>query len=71
MIRKIPRPDADEPLMIVGNPIKLSETPEQPDERWPTLGQHTEEVLRADLGLEKSEIDSLREAGVIRSGPTP
>ena len=71
MIRKIPRPDDDEPLMIVGNPIKLSETPERPDERWPTLGQHTEEILRLDLGLAKSEIDSLCEAGVIRSGPTP
>ena len=71
MIREIPRPDAEEPLMVVGNPIKLSATPAVPDARWPTLGPHTEEILRKDLGLETSEIDSLREAGVIRSGPTP
>ena len=71
MIREIPRPDAEEALMVVGNPIKLSETPEVPDDRWPTLGQHTDEILQEDLGLETSEIESLREAGVIRSGPTP
>ena len=71
MIREIPRPDADEALMVVGNPIKLSETPEVPDDRWPTLGQHTDEILQKDLGLETSELESLREAGVIRSGPTP
>ena len=71
MIREISRPDAEEPLLIVGNPIKLSETPEHADDRWPTLGQHTEEILRQDLGLAESEIDSLREDGVIRSGPTP
>lgn len=67
MLLKIDRPDADDPLLIVGNPIKLSHTPEQPSERWPTLGEHTGEVLRADLGLDDAELESLRAAGVIGS----
>jgi len=71
MLREIARPDSEDPLLIVGNPIKLSETPEAKDERWPTLGQHTDEILRQDLGIPDSELESLREAGVIRSGPTP
>jgi len=71
MIRPIERPDADDPLLIVGNPIKLSDTPEVPDTRWPTLGQHTREVLGQELGLAEDELTALEEGGVIRSGPTP
>ncbi len=71
MIRPIERPDADDPLLIVGNPIKLSDTPEAPDTRWPTLGQHTREVLGQELGLADDELAALEEGGVIRSGPTP
>ena len=71
MISSIERPDAEDPLLIVGNPIKLSDTPEVPDTRWPTLGQHTREVLGQDLGLAEDELTALEESGVIRSGPTP
>ena len=55
--------------MVVGNPIKLSGTPEAPDRRWPTLGQHTHEILQQDLGLGEAELQALEESGVIRSGP--
>ena len=71
MISRVERPDSEEPLLIVGNPIKLSNTPDAPDLRWPTLGQHTDEILRKDLGLEGDELEALRADGVIRSGPTP
>jgi crotonobetainyl-CoA:carnitine CoA-transferase CaiB-like acyl-CoA transferase len=65
MLIEVPRPDSDRPLLVVGNPIKLSATAEGPVTRWPTLGQHTDEVLRADLGLSDGELAGLRERGVI------
>ncbi len=65
MLLRIPRPDSDEPMLVVGNPIKLSGSPERPPRRWPTLGQHTDEVLRAELGLRDDELRALRERKVI------
>ena len=37
-------------LRVLGVPIKLSETPGAVRTAPPTLGQHTEAVLRDDLG---------------------
>jgi formyl-CoA transferase len=65
MIIEVPRPDADDPLLVVGNPIKMSKVHEGPVRRWPTLGEHTDEVLRADLDLDDAEIARLRTAGAI------
>ncbi len=65
MLLRIPRPDSDEPMLVVGNPIKLSGSPERQPRRWPTLGQHTDEVLRAELGLRDDELRALRERKVI------
>ncbi|MCH2170790.1 CoA transferase [Myxococcota bacterium] len=67
MILEIPRPDSEDPLLIVGNPIKFSETPEHPSRRWPTLGEHTDEILRTDLNLSEEEISGLRARGVTAS----
>ncbi len=64
MLIEVPRPDSKQPLLVVGNPIKLSATAEGPVTRWPTLGQHTDEVLRRDLGLSDAELARLRERGV-------
>ncbi len=65
MILRIPRPDAAEPLQIVGNPIKLSRSETQPARRWPRLGEHTRAVLKQDLGLSDSELDTLHDQRVI------
>ena len=65
MILEVPRPDSEDPLLIVGNPIKMSGMPERPAARWPTLGQHTDDILRADVGLSEEEIGSLRDRGVV------
>ncbi len=65
MILEIPRPDRDEPLHVVGNPIKLSRSEAQPARRWPRLGEHTRLVLQRDLGLADAELDALRSEGVI------
>ena len=71
MLVEVERPDGDEPLLVVGNPIKLSETPEAETTRWPTLGQHTEAILNEDLGMSAGEIEGLLARGIIRGGPTP
>jgi len=49
---------------LIGNPIKLSETPVTYRRPPPTLGQHTEEVLR-ELGLSDAEIATLKAEGAI------
>ena len=51
-------------------PMRMSAGPEHYWSRpAPTLGQHTDEVLRTELGLSDEELDRLREAHVI--GTTP
>jgi crotonobetainyl-CoA:carnitine CoA-transferase CaiB-like acyl-CoA transferase len=51
----------------VAPPVRLSETPGAIRRPAPLLGEHTEEVLRARLGLGKDELGKLRAAGVIRN----
>ncbi len=48
----------------IGIPIKLSETPGQFRRPAPTLGQHTDKVLR-DLGCSDEEIELLRSEGAV------
>ena len=52
-------------IRVLGSPVKLSETPAAIRRAPPTLGQHTEEILRVDLGLSGDEITALRSAGAI------
>ncbi|ROW04551.1 hypothetical protein VMCG_05030 [Cytospora schulzeri] len=54
------------PMKLVNTPMKFSES--QPGYRTPppTLGQHTDEVLRDHLGLDEMDIKKLRESGVVR-----
>jgi len=65
MLLRIPRPDSDEPMLVVGNPIKMSGTPERPPRRWPTLGEHTAKVLRTELGLSDDDLRALREKKIV------
>lgn len=51
-------------VRLLGWPARLSES-ETPITPAPVLGTHTEEVIAADLGLSKSEIDDLRAKGAI------
>ena len=50
---------------VVGVPARLSATPGSVRTPSPTLGQHTDEVLRDLLGLGKMEIAALRAARVL------
>ena len=65
MVLEVARPDGGPPVRVAGNPIKLADTPPAGASRWPTLGEHTDAVLTADLGLTAAELASLRAQGVI------
>lgn len=52
-------------VALLGNPINMSATPPQYRSAPPTLGQHTDEVLRDMLRLDDAELDALRGKGVI------
>jgi crotonobetainyl-CoA:carnitine CoA-transferase CaiB-like acyl-CoA transferase len=53
------------PVKVVGRPIKFPGAKQPPVVAPPTLGQHTEAVLRERLGYADDEITALRRAGVI------
>lgn len=50
---------------LVGNPIKMSETPVEYRLPPPLLGEHTDEVLQEAAGLSADEIADLRAQGVV------
>ncbi|MBI5289412.1 MAG: CoA transferase [Chloroflexi bacterium] len=52
------------PIRMAGPMIQMSETPLSPQGPSPTLGQHTEEILR-ELGYDDERIEALRVAGVL------
>jgi crotonobetainyl-CoA:carnitine CoA-transferase CaiB-like acyl-CoA transferase len=61
--------DIDHPRVgktrVVGVPARLSATPGSVRTPSPSLGQHTEEVLRAVLGIDDKEFVALRAAGAL------
>jgi crotonobetainyl-CoA:carnitine CoA-transferase CaiB-like acyl-CoA transferase len=50
---------------MIGNPIKLSQTPVSYRRPPPTLGEHTQQVLRDTFALADGEIAALRASGII------
>lgn len=48
-----------------GNPLKLQATPPDTSRRAPTLGEHTDEILKDVLGFNQEQIQSMRENKVI------
>jgi formyl-CoA transferase len=65
MLIEVPRPDSERPMLVAGNPVKLSRVAEGPVRSFPGLGEHTDEVLRELLSLSDAELADLREAGAI------
>jgi crotonobetainyl-CoA:carnitine CoA-transferase CaiB-like acyl-CoA transferase len=66
MVVEMDRVDGvDQPVLIPGNPVKLSKVSEGPETRVPWVGEHTRDVLEAELGLTDGQLDALVERGVI------
>ncbi|GMU77668.1 MAG: CoA transferase [Acidimicrobiia bacterium] len=66
MLVEMPRTDGvPDPVLIPGNPVKMSKVAEGPETRVPWIGEHTDAVLEADLGLGADEIAALRAEGAI------
>jgi crotonobetainyl-CoA:carnitine CoA-transferase CaiB-like acyl-CoA transferase len=53
------------PVKVIANPVKLSETPADYRLAPPLLGEHTDQVLGDRLGLDGPALAALREKGVI------
>jgi formyl-CoA transferase len=66
MLVELPRVDGvADPVLIPGNPIKMSKTAQGPETEPPCVGEHTDDVLRAELAIGDDELEKLRAAGVI------
>ena len=66
MLVEMPRTDGDaDPVLIPGNPVKLTNVSEGPETRVPWLGEHTDEVLTTELGLTPDDLAKLRANGTI------
>jgi formyl-CoA transferase len=66
MLVELPRTDGvDQPVLFPGLPVKFAEVAEGPESRVPWLGEHTDAVLPAELGLGPGELAGLRADGVI------
>jgi formyl-CoA transferase len=61
---EMPHPTAGN-VSLVRSPMRFSETPVQHDLPPPTLGQHTDEVLKELLNKNPSEIARLRSEGIV------
>ncbi len=68
MLIEVERPDAARPMLVVGNPVKLSDVAEGPLRRFPCLGQHTDAVLSELLGLPSDELADLHARGILGGG---
>jgi formyl-CoA transferase len=66
MLVELPRTDGvAEPVLIPGNPVKMTQVAEGPETRVPWLGEHTDAVLTDELGLTEQQLAALRADGVI------
>jgi crotonobetainyl-CoA:carnitine CoA-transferase CaiB-like acyl-CoA transferase len=66
MVSAIERPDGSgPPVLVPGNPVKMSAVPDVGDRPIPWLGQHTHDVLQAELGMTEAELETLCADGVI------
>lgn len=64
MVRDVPHPLAGS-IKLVASPINMSVTPVREPAAPPTIGQHTDDVLREVLGMDAAEIAALRKAGAV------
>ncbi len=66
MLVEIPRTDGEpDPVLVPGNPVKISGVAQGPETYPATVGQHTVEVLSSVLGYDETKLAALRADGVI------
>jgi alpha-methylacyl-CoA racemase len=65
MVVEVPQPGAEEPVRLLGVPVKLSRTPGDPRRAGgPALGEHTDAVL-GEAGYDAEAIAALRAEGAV------
>ena len=55
----------DQPVLIPGNPVRMSKVAQGPETRVPWHGEHTDAILSGELGLSAGDLADLRKAGAI------
>jgi crotonobetainyl-CoA:carnitine CoA-transferase CaiB-like acyl-CoA transferase len=72
MLVELERTDGvEQPVLVAGNPIKMSKVAEGPERFVPMMGEHTDSVLNSVLGLDDQAIDELIAAGVVSRSTAP
>lgn len=64
MVVEVDHPDCG-PMKLVNTPVKWSDSKPGVRRPPPTLGQHTDEILRDMLAMSENEVEELRNEGVI------
>ena len=64
MVATVPHP-TEGSVRIASSPLRLSDTPVRPPSAPPTLGQHTDEVLRERLQFSDERIAALHAAKAV------
>jgi crotonobetainyl-CoA:carnitine CoA-transferase CaiB-like acyl-CoA transferase len=64
LFQPVEYPGLDIPAPLMKTPVELSETPGEIRTRAPTLGEHTDEIMK-ELGYSMEQIDKLRENRII------
>jgi alpha-methylacyl-CoA racemase len=62
MVTELDQPGAQEPVRLVGHPVRFSGTPADPGRPGPALGEHTAEVLE-QLGYSAEKVAELEREG--------
>jgi crotonobetainyl-CoA:carnitine CoA-transferase CaiB-like acyl-CoA transferase len=66
MIVEVPRPDGvQQPILVAGNPIKMSKLQEGPESWFPVIGEHTREILASMLSMSEAELEELAREKVV------
>jgi formyl-CoA transferase len=66
MLVQIPRTDGvEQPVLTPASPVRMSGVTYRDGLPFPSLGEHTDDVLTAELGLSPAELQKLRDDGVI------
>jgi succinate--hydroxymethylglutarate CoA-transferase len=64
MVKEVDHPTCG-PIKLINTPVKYSYSTPGIRTPPPTLGQHTDEVLRDNLGISEEDIRALRIDGVV------